>query len=128
MEKKTPNLWGGIMEKLKLGSVLDTPLAALIVIATLFAILILKDSTRWLLTAFFVIIVVVLILLFAVYVYWTFKDPDKLRPSEHEIRKFEIMHNMGDNTNIIEGEKASAQADRVQNPLVRQLEKGKARK
>ena len=103
---KFPNLWGGIMERLKLGSVLDPIIAVLIVIATLFAVVAIfaRDDLKWLVPALFIILVIAVIIFFAVYIVWTLKDPDKLRTSEHEIRKFEIAHNMGEKGNVIPAE------------------------
>jgi hypothetical protein len=105
MDSKTPwpNLWSGIMQRLRLGSVLDSPLAVIIVIGTVLAIAILINPPgyNWLIPAIFGLLAIILLIFFCVYIYWTFKDPDKLRSSEHEIRKLEISHSLGSSGHIL---------------------------
>ena len=114
MDKKLPSLWGGLMQRLKLGSVMDSLIAVLIVFGTLFAVAIIKNIT-WLMVSMLIILVVILVLFIVVYVAWSFKDPDKLRSSEHEIQKLQIMHGIGDNTKQFT-ETEAARLPSVDNP------------
>jgi hypothetical protein len=98
MEEKSPD-WSrvltGIVEKLRLGSVLDPIIAVLmaVLVAAVLAMFIAPGS--WLALGFFILVCVVVGVVLVAFAYFALKDPDKLRSSEHEIRKLEIATGMG---------------------------------
>lgn len=87
------------MERLKLGSILDSLIAVAVIAATALVLVFFRDPSSWLVIALFVVLVVVLAFILAGHTVWSAKDPDKLRPSEHEIRKYELSHGLGSSQN-----------------------------
>ena len=105
-EKSLPPLsWvGGIVQKLKLGSVLDSLIAPSIIFTALLVFSVLYGP-EWLTIGAFVVVVLVIVVILGCFTYFSVKDPDKLRPSEHEIRKMEISAGLGNSEKLISEEK-----------------------
>ncbi len=78
MQPKTPfqwpNLWGGIMQRLRLGSVMDSPIAVILIVGTLLAVAMVKGTT-WLIIAILTIFVPLILLFGVIYIVWSIKDP-----------------------------------------------------